>query len=285
MIDLARILNNPLANKISNLVEFTDFASTFLDKYLVQPETDSGLSDGVNGFLFDIKGEEFIDLNSDITDHYVENNSAMQDHIALKPETITLTGYVAELKNTPPPGLEFISQEVEKLQTLTPFLPQLTTQAQAIYNETERQYRVYQKANESVNNTWDSFQKLLAGRSIQGDAAITSQRDAFLFFYTSWQSRQLFTIHTPWGVFTQMAILNLRAKQDEDTKMISSFEITFKKIRWAEAITNTSLKIQGRAKVQSQKQVDKGVKKYKQSTLFQGSRGTADVLDKWMGGS
>ena len=54
------------------------------------------------GFLFNILGEEVVTLTADATDHYVEDNSAIQDHIALKPITITLHGYIGEVNNVPP---------------------------------------------------------------------------------------------------------------------------------------------------------------------------------------
>lgn len=54
---------------------------------------------GIAGFLFDIRGEESAEVSSEITDHYVEDNTAIQDQVALKPEIITVRGMVAELTN------------------------------------------------------------------------------------------------------------------------------------------------------------------------------------------
>jgi hypothetical protein len=53
----------------------------------------------IAGFIFDIEGTTQHNLISDITDHYVEDNTAIQDHIALKPLTITLKNYHGEVKN------------------------------------------------------------------------------------------------------------------------------------------------------------------------------------------
>ena len=58
------------------------------------------VTDGsINGFLFDIVGKIQHDLDSDSTDHYVEDNTAVQDHIALKPEKITLVYYHGEVSD------------------------------------------------------------------------------------------------------------------------------------------------------------------------------------------
>lgn len=47
--------------------------------------------------VFDIASTSSVELNSDITDYYVEDNTPVQDHIALKPKTITISGYQGEL--------------------------------------------------------------------------------------------------------------------------------------------------------------------------------------------
>jgi hypothetical protein len=260
MINLEAILNNPLANKISNIADFANFASTILNTYLIQPQENEG-DFGIGGFLFDIRGQESLQLHSDITDHYVENNSAMQDHIALKPETFTVSGFVGELKNTPPQGMTDISKEVEKLQTLGPFLPQLTSAAQAVYNEVEREYRIYRKANETANNVWDKYNKVVIAQTM------TEQQKAFNYFYIGWQKRQLYKVQTPWTVLKDMAIQDVMPEQDESTKDVTNFTITFKKIRIAKNIASTKTKIQGRTAQQVQPQTDKGVKKPLQSTL------------------
>lgn len=52
---------------------------------------------GIAGFLFDVPEEQTFVLDSDITDHFVEDNTAIQDQVALRPEKVTLRGLVAEI--------------------------------------------------------------------------------------------------------------------------------------------------------------------------------------------
>lgn len=60
--------------------------------------------------------------------------------------------------------------------------------------------------------------------------------------------RTLFTIQTPWAIFEDMAILNLRAIQDESTRMITDFEVSFKQINIAStALLGPTLQSIGRA--------------------------------------
>jgi len=82
-------------------------------------------------------------------------------------------------------------------------------------------------------------------------------------FYGYWQSRTLFTVQTPWAIFQDMAIQNLRAIQDDSTRMITDFEITFKMLRFAAAavagkdLYNTDA-FQGRSYEQAQSEKNIG---------------------------
>ena len=58
--------------------------------------------EGIGGWMFDIPTGEDIELDSDITDHYVESGSFTNDHVVLKPIIITLSGYKGELIYTHP---------------------------------------------------------------------------------------------------------------------------------------------------------------------------------------
>lgn len=61
---------------------------------VISPST---LPVGVAGFVFDIEGEETFELRSEISDHYVERNTTIQDQWGRLPERVTLKGYVGEL--------------------------------------------------------------------------------------------------------------------------------------------------------------------------------------------
>jgi hypothetical protein len=89
---------------------------------------------GVAGFFLDIPKEQSGVFESDITDHYIEDNTAVNDQIALHPEKITLRGVVAELTfndlgisevtpSLPPP---------RRLPFNFPFMPIITDAAQQV---------------------------------------------------------------------------------------------------------------------------------------------------------
>lgn len=65
---------------------------------------------GVAGFLFNYDAEEFIELMSEITDNAIEDNTSLQDNIALLPERVTLRGMIAELTDVGAPPQEVVPQ-------------------------------------------------------------------------------------------------------------------------------------------------------------------------------
>jgi len=197
-----------------------------------------GQNDPNQSFFFHITAEESVNLASDVTDHYVEDNTSIQDHVALRPETITLTGYIGELNDVTPPGLGLLRAAADKLSSLGPFVPALSYAAIVAYNNAAQIYATAITAKNAVSSVFDG----IGASSITGGKAQTKQAEAFTKFYTYWTKRQTFQVQTPWAVFPDMIITNLKITQGEDTRMISDFEITFKRLRYAKTITSKKVK-------------------------------------------
>ena len=51
---------------------------------------------GIAGFKFHVPETEQVQFENEITDHYIETGSTIQDHVAQRPITITLTGLVGD---------------------------------------------------------------------------------------------------------------------------------------------------------------------------------------------
>lgn len=196
---------------------------------------------GIAGFLFDIPEEEEINLRAEITDHFLESNFAIADHIAIKPEEYTVRGLVAEIAAYAPAAPATAAVE-NPLPANPNVLPELTPGAE----EREAQLELDREeliASFSGENTLYNFFK--ARSAAPPDQ--TKQRRTFLYFYQLFQARQLFTVETPWGVLNNVAILTMRAAQDDETRFRSSFAITFKVIRTAGAVTVAAGQLAGRA--------------------------------------
>lgn len=268
---------------LSALGSITSAANSISNLILVTPQDNIGYKPqqlGENGFLFDYEGENSILLQADITDHYVEDNSSIQDHIALKPEEVTVHGYVGELRDFIPDLPPFIKTLKDKLTQLGPFFPELTETALIVYNTA---FQLAQTALVLAGNIGATINTLNTGSALtdaqqqqQADLGLvvqksiqTQQQIMFLRFYTYMQNRIFFTVQTPWAIFNDMTIKSVKAVQDPDTRMISEFQVTFKKLRFAETIDAQLVTSTGRRKNQAQATSKKGLKNLGPSVPFQ----------------
>jgi hypothetical protein len=192
--------------------------------------------------LFHYEGEQTVMLESDITDHYIEDNTAVQDQIALRPIIITTHGYIGELNDVPPAILAPLQIIAQQLGSINAYAPGLSTTAINAYNTA---FQVYQAANSLVNSATSAWASIVGtGESVVGSTGLSSepnqnlQQTMFQQFFGYWNSRTQFTVQTPWAVFQNMAIYKLRAIQSEETNVITDFEVTFKQIRVASTLSS-----------------------------------------------
>lgn len=177
------------------------------------------------GFLFDIVDEETATLQSDITDHFAEDNVFLQDHIAIKPTVITVRGFIGELTDKVPEGLESLQLAKEKLYALSAFTPSLSVAALRAYNTGLQIYNVGKNAVKAAESAFGFF----TGAAPEQ----TAQQKAFIKFKDAFEKRQLFEVQTPWALYKSMAIQSLKVTQTGESKHISDFELSFKEIRLA----------------------------------------------------
>lgn len=218
----------------------------------------TGITSGYDkqAFVFDIKKEYRFGLSSDITDHYVESNVAIQDHVGLKPIILEVTGSLAEVnlnragkkmneanvseeienKNedfTPSDMFNSIDSYLSRMGSLSSFAPNIVNQAEDIYNSAKF---AYSTANKIINlNKKDSTQT--KSNYIDGydekTISQTRQFEKINWFRTQWENRASFTIVTPYGVLSDMYIMELSAVQPENTRYVTNLNIKFKQIRQA----------------------------------------------------
>lgn len=178
---------------------------------------------GVSGLVMDILEDEEISIDSDITDHYVEQNYAIQDHIALRPVRFSLKGYVGEQVDTLPNTLANIFTQVTGLSTLGGLTPQFNIQDAQFYAKVNNVVQLGTNVLKQVKNVFQLFN--------QSSTTTNKQQTVYQFFYNMWKTRQLCSVETPFAVFENMAIESIRAFQSGETNVISEFVITFKQIQ------------------------------------------------------
>jgi len=237
------------AQGLSNLILVTPANLGVVGGYT--PQTKDGKE--LPKLLFHTEGENSIALESDVTDHYVEDNTAINDQVALRPEIITVRGFIGDLNDVAPYGLQTAKQAAEKLTVINAYTPVLSATALSLYNRAAFLYSVGINAANAAVASYSSINGLINGqnnetvitgtetdtqlRNLTGNRGRISiqskQQIAFQQFYGYWRQRTLFTVQTPWAIFKNMVIKTLRATQSEDSNSITDFEITFKIMRFA----------------------------------------------------
>lgn len=258
------------ATGLSNLILVTPAQTVgYQPQNAPNPDGTPSTSQQPPSFLFDYEGEQTTTLDSDITDHYVEDNTAIQDQIALKPVLVTTHGFIGELNDVAPAFLAPVKAIADKLTVVSAYSPQASETAILAYDNAFQLYQVGQNAVNAAVSAWTSLTSGQGTSVITGNAFFpialeanqTKQQTAFQLFYGYWTSRTLFTIQTPWAIFQNMAIKTLRSIQDAETRMITDFEISFKQIRTAStALTPPQSAVsQGRLSAQSSLLTNQGV--------------------------
>jgi len=255
-------------------------ATTLSNLVLVSPQKNIGIkptqqgnaaqSLNVPSLLFHIEAENSANLRSGITDHYVEDNTAINDHISLMPETVSVNGFIGELNNVVPEILQALKIAADKLTIISAYTPSLSASAIVAYNNAEQLYRATMNTLEAGVASWNTINNSKLGTTtgqlnqigstglVTDNGNQTKQQKAFQQFYGYWRNKALFTVQTPWAIFQDMAIEDMKAVQDPDTNMVTDFTIKFKIFRFAKTGRETFFEAQGRHSNQMSVETVKG---------------------------
>lgn len=231
-------------------------------------EESSTASDTIVDYYFDTIINHSIELNNQITDNWIENNSAIHDHIAQEPITISLSGLVSEnvfvysateanellqkarlyaakqgmlsssgfwdyFDNISP------TEKVDKLAALPLLYPPLANYMQLAIN----QYELAKSSIDRFKNIKDTWKK---NKSITNNQPFslpldTNIRVQEVFFEFDWLRRnnKALTVTTPWGVFSNMYIQSVSLSQ-ANQNFITDVQLTLKQINFAEVTTTSA---------------------------------------------
>jgi hypothetical protein len=264
-----------MATNLSSLTPITTTAASLSNLVLVSPQSIIGYQPQ-NAFitnanasqtysnpsiLFHYEGEQSITIESDITDHYIEDNTTVQDQISLKPTIITTHGFIGELNDISPVRNQLLQSLLSKLSIISSYTPALSTVALLAYNNAFQAYQIAANAVNAAVSSWASISNATGtstyGENVIGNNGLTNaitgpnastttkllqnrQQLAFQQFFAYQQLRTLFTVQTPWAIFQNMAIMNLHPVQEAETNVITDFQITFKQIRLASSLIESN---------------------------------------------
>ncbi len=228
-----------MSDSVQDLLNRALLLEQAVASFVVRPTGGPGQK-GISGFVFDILDDERVSLESEITDHYVEENIAIQDHIALRPERFTLRGFIGELTDIPPFSLTAIADVIPRLTILDEYLPEFTKQATQVYDALALVQALAGNALQQAQTLYGIF--------TQKSTTSTRQQNVYNYFYSLWWTRQLVSVETPYTIFENMAIERVEPCQRGETRIVSDFSITFKKIRTVQTLaTRPSTVASGRA--------------------------------------
>ena len=245
---------NSVPDTISVVTDPRSYLGFVSAPYTVKPLT----TEGIGGFLFDYEGKINVELNSEITDHFSEDTTSIQDHIALKPVKLRLHGFVAELVSKAPTGIAALLGKAQVVMGSVPaYLGNSTPQAlQKIQQITTSAQSTLTTLSQGVQRAQNLISLFPGAWS-----AVNAQAKAFAKLYSMWRSKQIFYVNTPYKLFPNMAIEALSFTQDDETKYITDIMVTLKEIRIA-AVQYTTFdpkKYAGDANAQAEPNTNQGI--------------------------
>lgn len=206
------------------------YVDGLVNKYVLRTKA----SAGIGGFIFDYLGEVNVSMDADITDHYAENNTAVQDHVAIRPIEVTMKGFVSELVLPKAQGVVGALAAAQSALTQVPAYLQKYTPGVT---------QTLQKAVTQVQNTVNTINQTLAkAQNIislfpGAPPTATKQAKAYSQLFTAMQQKLPMTIDTPYRVLNNMIIKRLTFVQPEETQSWSDITVTLKQISFVEVAT------------------------------------------------
>lgn len=217
---------NPNVNAPDFVQQFTDAVSNCS---IIIPQ---GVKQ-IGSFAFDYQEQEEHELEAEIPDHWLEDNTAAHDHIAVKPVRVTLSGYVGELvlpASTLYTLLGALTAATNLLSQLPVFLgAQTPGNEQSIAQAISQAQSVVVQVGQSIARA-AQLANLLSG--ILNGPSRNKQQLAYLQLKAYWQAGIIFTVHTPFETLTNMAIESVRPISPSDSKDWSKFVVRMKQLQF-----------------------------------------------------
>lgn len=236
---------------------------------------------GIAGFKFHVPQTEVVKFENEITDHYTDTNSAIQDHIASRPITITVTGLVGDYFYTVNQIEDFLALITPTITLVKEFIPQFSKVTQAIKARKAAQTSLYSDSAREIGtgklkgglgqtvsaqkfNWMDLFSLFQSLYKIK-----SAQARAFIFFEALWKSKALFSVETTWKRYDNMVVQTIEPKRDNNAD-ITGFTATFKQISTSETLVESMDEYYNRTEQAKSKTVDKGLEKGEKITILDG---------------
>lgn len=216
--------------------------------------------------FFNTVTDDTVNFQSNITDNWVENNTAIQDHIAISPITITMRGLIGELVyNSDIAAKEFevaLAQanaqnskdailanfgniyklkDNGKLTAISAYFPEVSNITQRAQNIWDLHEATYKKATRIsniltgvANNSLSA--KMNAYSGLNSNLTQSQLKKICEEIKDYWINRKSFVAQTPFGDFDNMYIKSATLHQGNEN-FIGEVDITLKQLCFAQTLT------------------------------------------------
>lgn len=221
---------NSSISQLNSQLDFIDAnvkSSAIIIPQELQFSTNTIVQDtNISGMMLDLVSNDEINQSYQSTDYYLENNTVINNHIAINPLKINVQGIISEIAFYPKSLPNIFNIDPNILKILNIFLPSFTRQATQFYENIEKYNNLEKRFKETTNNLKNLFNGIF-----KNDTSKSKQEKAFIFFKNAGNARLLFVIITPFGIYPNMHIEDIRASQT-NTKTISEFNLSFKQFNY-----------------------------------------------------
>lgn len=197
------------------------------------------------GLYFNVIQEHSVSIQNQITDNYIENNTAVQDHIAQSPLVVSLRGLSGEVVYAPPQkalnwmyskangfiqdalnidpmaNQRILTDKLTAIPALLPSVDNVTQMAKNAVQYVEASVNRYLKI---IKNFTDEGTKQTRLQQIYSDLLELRANNVLLF------------VETPYTDFSDMAIQSITLRQGNEN-YITDIELTLKQINFAQTQT------------------------------------------------
>lgn len=259
----------------------------------VQQDSPSKLTD----YYFDVIRNHTISINNQITDYYLENNTAVQDHIAHAPIVISLSGISGEIVYKQAQADVDYERELQQavaysnMQNLDNKLATLSVLHPSSSNTTQKAMNAYDYISASANRYIGILRRFRNSNEPLNEYNGTSDRtfketrlqEIYRKFMLLRSNNTALWVHTPYGDFLNMYIQSITLRQNEEN-FVTDIEMTLKQLNFVEVkYTKVDEKVMSKYNAYARAQQQENGKANTESSLLKSATDAMGITEKGSG--
>jgi len=196
----------------------------------------SFLAKDIGGFEFDYIGEQRLEAGNDITDHFTEENTFMQDHCGIRPTIITCKGFVSETVFKKKSILGMLNTLQSALSTVQPYVRQYSPGTSA------KMLKATSQVDTLVNQLSSAVSVGVGAAKLVGALVLPTRcEEAYTKLEELRQQQYTMAVVTPFKVFKDMLIDNIILLSPDQTRGWTDITVRLKEIRPVPFLTATTM--------------------------------------------